>query len=92
MRKVRFVVAGSKVVVGCRMAAMLLNACAAGSIKVSAWLVGTIRLPLRTSSGSPVISRSLRSATLTVSCDCPSKVAVRDTLDSVSSVCNTLMR
>src|ERR1700754_3577033 len=89
MRNVRVLATGSNVVFGCRIASMLLSACAAGSISVSAWLVGTMRLPLRTSKGSPVISRKRRNAMLTVGCDCPSRLAARDTLDSVRSVCST---
>ena len=65
---------------------------AAGSTMRSAASVGTMPAPERTSSGSPDSSRSRLSAADTAGWYMPSRMAARDTLRSVNTVCNTLIK
>jgi hypothetical protein len=65
---------------------------AAGSTMRRAASVGSMPAPERTSSGSPERSRSRLSALDTAGWCMPSRMAALDTLRSVNTVCNTLMR
>jgi len=62
------------------------------SIRASARSVGAMPPFSRTSSGSPKISRRRLSAVLIAGCDWFSRIAVRDTLRSVTSVTSTRSR
>ncbi|GAB3769147.1 hypothetical protein GCM10028796_33850 [Ramlibacter monticola] len=65
---------------------------ALGSIMRSPASVGTIAAPERTSRGSPASSRSLFRAADTAGWCIPSRSAARETLRSVNTVCNTLIK
>ena len=63
-----------------------------GSSSARAVSVADMPLPARTSSGSPVSSRSRLSWALTAGCVLCSRKAARETLRSVIKVCKTRMR
>lgn len=65
---------------------------ALGSIRLAPNAVGTMALPLRINSSSPVRPRRRRSAPLTAGWVEPRRMAARDTFDSVSTVCRNRMR
>ncbi len=92
MRKVSMLDAGSNSPSPARIVSISLSARRAWSRSIRARSVGTMPLVWRTSRGSPKISRRRLRAMLTVGCDWFSRMAVRETLRSLTSITSTRSR